>query len=264
MRLFYRFVFLLSLVAASVRPAAALEGHFQANGLDLVLSLDDGRIFRGQALTGMILVLGTAAGDREIRIDGVVHEGKVRDLPATLFRMSVKDRETGMFEELCERDPKGDRVAFAYPDGAGGFALACTSGAEGKCILFGYFPWQSDPAVPLRDLHRACTHMLRADYGGDDRPSTRDGTAVNVYDRFGIQTPDHAPGMEFEAAWGADGAICVSHPRIADNIDLDELARRYPQLLGRLGPQACHEQAMRRDPRALLFNESILTWRTRK
>ena len=108
------------------------------------------------------------------------------------------------------------------------------------------------------------THMLRADYGGDNKPSARNGTAVNVYDRFGIENPGHATGMEFEAAWGPDGAICVAHPRIADNISLEELAHRYPHLRGRLGPQACYEQRMRLDPRALLFNESMLTWRSRK
>ncbi|WP_262298450.1 ADYC domain-containing protein [Microvirga sesbaniae] len=261
MRLTFLCVLFLVLSALPVQPAAALEGHFQADGLDLVLSLDDGRVFRGQSLSGATLVLGTADRDTEIRIDGVVHEGQVRGVRATFFRMSVRDRETGADKDLCEPDPDGERVAFAYPDGAGGFALTCTSGAEGKCILFGYFPWQADPAIPMRDLHRACTHMLRADYGGDDRPSTRNGTAVNVYDRFGIQHPDHAPGMAFEAAWGPDGAVCVAHPRIADNVSLEELTRRYPGLQGRVGPQACSEPRMRADPRALLFNESMLTWR---
>lgn len=260
---FFAVVF-FSCIAALIKPAAALEGHFQVNGLDLVLQLDDGRALRGENLTGMVLVLGTATGDSEIRIDGVVHEEQVKGLAATFFRMSVKDRETGSYEDLCEPDSDGDRAAFAYPHHEGSFSLVCTSGAEGKCILFGYFPWQDDPAVPMRDLHRACTHMVRADYGGDNKPSARNGTAINVYDRFGVANPGHATGMEFEAAWGPDGAHCVAHPRIADNISLEELARRYPQLQGRLGPQACYEQRMRLDPRALIFNESMLTWRTRK
>lgn len=263
MRLLSRILVPVFLWIASNAPAAALEGRFALDGLDLVLRLDDGRIMRGESLSGLTLVTAAPSGEIEIRIDGIAHEGSLAGRPITFYRMSVKGRE-GSFGPLCDADPDGERAAFAFPDRAGGLSLTCTSGAEGKCILFGYLPWETWEGVPLRDLHRACIRMLRADYGGDDRPSTRDGTAVNIYDRFGIQTPDHAPGMEFEAAWGADGAICVSHPRIADNIDLDELARRYPQLLGRLGPQACHEQAMRRDPRALLFNESILTWRTRK
>jgi hypothetical protein len=54
----------------------------------------------------------------------------------------------------------------------------------------------------MRDLLQACIYLLRADYGGDDRPSTRNGTLINLYDRFGIQDPGAAAGMEFEAAWG--------------------------------------------------------------
>jgi hypothetical protein len=250
------------MAAVLVKPARALEGSFHVNGLDLVLQLDDGRVLKGRDLIGMTLIMGEAFDDAEICIDGVVHEGQVRGRPAAFSRMSIKDRDTGAYKDLCERDPDGERAAFAYPNGAGRFSLTCTSSAEGKCILFGYFPWEDSLTIPMRDLHRACTHMLRADYGGDNRPSARDRTAINVFDRFGIQNPGHATGMEFEAA--PNGAICVAHSRIADNVALEELAQRYPQLRGRLGPQACYEQIMRSDARAVLFNESVLTWPTKK
>lgn len=232
--------------------------------MDLVLTLDDGRVLRAQALAGIVLTVGEGSNEAEIRIDGVLHETRVKELPITFYRMSVKDRATGHYKPLCEMDAEGDRAAFAYPDGADGFSLTCTSGAEGKCILLGYFPWENRADVSMRDLNRACIHMMRADYGGDDRPSARNGTKINIIDRFGIQDPGPISWMAFEAAWGPDGAVCVSHPRIADNVTLDELAERYPHLRGRLGPHVCYEQAMRSDPRALLFNESVLTWRTRK
>ena len=130
--------------------------------------------------------------------------------------------------------------------------------------MFGYHPWEKRDGVPMRDLHRACMHMLRADYGGDDRPTTRNGIKINLYDRFGIQSVDPAPGMRFEAAWGPDGAVCVAHPRIADNVTLEELASRFPRLRGRLGPQACYEDAVRSDPAALIFNQSTVTWRSKE
>lgn len=263
MRLLSRILVPVFLWIASNAPAAALEGRFALDGLDLVLRLDDGRIMRGESLSGLTLVTAAPSGEIEIRIDGIAHEGSLAGRPITFYRMSVKGRE-GSFGPLCDADPDGERAAFAFPDRAGGLSLTCTSGAEGKCILFGYLPWETWEGVPLRDLHRACIRMLRADYGGDDRPTTRNGTKVNFYDRFGIQNPGHAPGMAFEAAWGPDGAICVAHPRIADNVTLDELAARHARLKGRLGPHVCYEEAMRADPRALLFNESALTWRSRK
>jgi hypothetical protein len=143
------------------------------------------------------------------------------------------------------------------PDEAGGFSFVCTSGAAGKCVLMGYRPWVVANGPPLHALHRACVHMLRADYGGNDKPSTRNGTAVDIYDRFHIQIAAMRPDMSFEAAWSEDGAVCVAHPRIAENITLDELGHRYPHLAGRLGPQACTEEAMREMPNAILFNRSV-------
>jgi len=141
----------------------------------------------------------------------------------------------------------------------GGFSFTCTSGAEGKCILLGYRPWEHRDGVPMRELHRACVHMIRADYGGDDRPTTRNGTLIDVYDRFGIQVPAADPALTFEAGWSPEGAICVAHPRIAAHVSLADLAARYPRLAGRLGPQACSDAAARADPRAILFNRSAVT-----
>jgi hypothetical protein len=239
-------------------PAAGLEGRFEADGAELVLKLNDGRVLQGQALVGLRLVLSTREGDTEVRIDGVDEDPAAVGGPIPLYRLTISgsDRTPG---NVCEPDPKGRRAGFPITDGTGGFAFTCTSGAEGKCVLMGYRPWEARSGTPMSELHRACIHMLRADYGGDDRPSTRNGTLVDIYDRFGIQAADMLPGLEFEAAWGPDGAICVAHPRIADNISLTELANRYPRLAERLGPVLCTEEAMRADPRALLFNRSAVT-----
>jgi hypothetical protein len=62
--------------------------------------------------------------------------------------------------------------------------------------------------------------------------------------------------MTFEAAWAVDGAICVAHPRIPENISLEGLAERYPRLKSHLGPVACTEESAKCDPAALLFNRS--------
>ena len=41
--------------------------------------------------------------------------------------------------------------------------------------------------------------MLRVDYCGDGRSRTRDGTAVDIYDRVGVQRSDPVAGVGFEA-----------------------------------------------------------------
>lgn len=51
--------------------------------------------------------------------------------------------------------------------------------------------------------------MARADYCGKGIPYTRDGTPIVLYDTLGVQTRTEEAGMEFEAAWGVNGAECV-------------------------------------------------------
>lgn len=250
---------------AQAPRAVALDGHIGLEGAELVLRLDDGRSLRREALVGLTLTLASPQGEAEVRIDGYdedISSSNGEKLP--LYRMSYLDTASRERRDLCQPDADGGRVAFAFPDGAGGFKLTCTSGSEGKCVVYGYFPWEKRDGVPMKELHQACVNMLRADYGGDDRPTARSGTPVNLYDRFGIHPFEPAPGMEFEAAWGPDGAICVAHPRVADNTTLEELAERYPRLKGHLGPRLCDSHSLRSDPRALLFNDSILTWRSPK
>jgi hypothetical protein len=148
---------------------------------------------------------------------------------------------------------RSDPAGILSPGAAGDFELVCTSGAQGKCLRFGYAPWRATPdGRPMRDWYNACVRMLRADYCGDGRPHTRDGTLVDLYDRIGVQKPDTDALSRFEAAWGPGGAVCVARTRIPDIIDLDGLARACPRLAPRLGPQACDDSA----PGGLVFNRS--------
>jgi hypothetical protein len=105
-------------------------------------------------------------------------------------------------------------------------------------VRFGYKPWRDTDAEPLWDYHQACVRMVRADYAGDGVGHTRDGTLIDLSDRLGIQRPgDDPPGrtLEFEAAWGPNGAVCVRRTRIPELMTTEELAGRYPQLADRIG-----------------------------
>lgn len=68
---------------------------------------------------------------------------------------------------------------------------------------------------------QSCIRMVRADYCGDGRPHTKDGTKINIWDRDGIQKPDaEQPGHPelFEAAWGPSGAVFLGIPRWSDDV----------------------------------------------
>lgn len=244
---------LLSLLSPGA--AHALSGRLEVDGGEFRLHLDDGHVLARDALVGARVVIGNGAHDTTVLIDSVEEETLPSGPPVVLYRLLVTDPE-GQVQEACEPDAKGRRLGLPLMRESG-IAFTCTSGAEGKCILMGYRPWDERADAPMRDLHAACIHLVRADYGGDDHATTRDGTIIDVYDRFGIQKPEAADPMPFEAAWGRDGAVCVAHPRIAQNVGLAELESRYPRLRNRLGHDACTEEAMRHNPDVLLFNRSV-------
>lgn len=238
--------------------AQALSGRLEVDRGEFRLRLDDGRVLERDALAGTRIVMQSGGQDIQIRIDAVEEDRTRPDHPLLLYRLLVEDPGQGMLQNACLPDRYGRQLGLPLRKETG-IDFTCTSGAEGKCILMGYRPWEEGSGAPMRDLHAACVHMMRADYGGDDRPTTRDGTPIVVYDRFGIQQDEPADPMPFEAAWGRDGALCIAHPRIAQNISLEALQQRYPKLSGHLGPAACTDEAMRDHPEALLFNRSALT-----
>ncbi len=207
-------VFALIFCFLPIDNAVALSGRFKVERSEFVLRLDDGRVLRRRELVGLTLRLSGRDSGAEIRITDIGEENAAVGGPVTLYRLAAVNSADQPPADLCEPDIHGRRAGFPLSNASGGFDFVCTSGAAGKCVLMGYRPWDATDEMPLASLHRACVHMLRADYGGDDRPTTRNGTAVDIYDRFGIQLPAMRPNMNFEAAWSEDGAVCVAHPRI--------------------------------------------------
>jgi hypothetical protein len=200
-------------------------------------------------------------GERlDVRIDGVVREAVAGDDALVLYTLSARDAATGHFEPLCEPDARGRSLGVPlegtwnergeYIHAPGRFEVACTSGATGKCVMMGYLPWRSPR---MRDLHQACTRMIRADYCGDGGAHTKDGISIYVSDRLGIQPGVPIPTTVFEAGWAPDGAVCVARTRVPDVLDLNALRARCPERFTK-PPGSCLEADAQADPRAILFN----------
>jgi hypothetical protein len=96
--------------------------------------------------------------------------------------------------------------------------------------------------------------MVRADYGGADEAFTKNGMKIDLYDPQGIQRPENAPDQTFEAGWTPEGAVCVHHARVKENVTLAQLEARFPRLEGRTGAICTEEFA--RGLGAILFNRS--------
>ncbi|MGO4705401.1 ADYC domain-containing protein [Microvirga sp. 2MCAF38] len=238
------------------RASLALDGRFEVESGYLLFSRDGGMVLTRRSLVGQAFVVAIPGDSIEIRIDGLdEHEDDSGHL-VPLYRISARLRAGHAFKSLCGRDAAGREAAIAYLGESGRVSLTCTSGAEGKCILLGYRPWEKVGEISLHDVHAACVRMIRADYGGDDLSYTKDGTQIVFRDNLGIRDFPKDNRMPFEAAWGTDGALCVAHPRVSEVTTLEDLAKTYLGLSGALGPQACDEATMAANPKALLLNRS--------
>lgn len=247
----------LILSAAVLTWAAPVFGapELRVEGTEFVLTTADGRRLRSADLIGATLNIRHGGRSLEVRIDHV--EDDPHAVGGRIVLHCFVAIEGGRAAELCEADAEGRSLGFPMPDRRGGFDLTCTSGSVGKCIRWGYRPWDELPGgPPLNALHQACLHMVHADYGGDGSSMTRDGTTISFCDRFGVRRCGSDEPTDFEAAWGLNGATCVAHPRVADKVNLQQLSERYPRLRDRVGTMACSYADAQRDPEALLFNRS--------
>jgi ADYC domain len=270
-------IFALNLCAALVAlssDARSAPDHIQRIDVErtsLRVHLASGRVLQDKDLIGATLSLEMpgATDPQRVRIENVVADPTDSEGEMMLYQMKLLD-VVGEAEELCDADPQGEHWVFPVQgkwDGQGkrisndGFTLTCSSGAQGKCVRFGYKPWKTTKAgVRLEDYHQACIGMVTANYCGD-HATTKDGMKIDLYDTIGINTRDESTNsgdLRFEAAWTSTGAACVAHTRVPDNITLDRLAATCPRLQDRVGESYCTEKKARSGElgAVLIFNRS--------
>jgi len=253
-------------VDASVAPGTLA---FQLHGTRIRVPLGpgDAGFHPDDDLLGAELVYASGSGAQAIssifRIDGMGIDPDDPRHDLMLYTLSTRESEAGPWKNACTQDSQGFARGFLlegrwsatgeHLKHPGEFEIACTSGAEAKCVRMGYRPWESQA---MWDLHQACTRMVRADYCGDGHSYTRDGTRVDVYDTRGIQTETPDAGLSFEAAWGTAGAVCVRRPRVPELAPLDFLKTACPKRLGDHLGDACDPEQARTNPLTLILNKS--------
>jgi hypothetical protein len=205
-----------------------------------------------------------------LRVDAIETDG-VHEL--TLYGLSVQAAGgSGEWQPYCSPDREGKSRAIPvdgswdargdWTPGDGAITFACTSGAIGKCVRWGYRPWEELGGRSLHDHHLACVRMVRADYCGDGTPHTRDGTRIEIFDPLGIQKRDPEDPKDpfiMEAGWSPSGATYLYRPRLHDRVA--EIAAECPEkLAGRVPatpgePPLTAEEIHRRYPETLIVNE---------
>ena len=246
--------------------AQAQAGSLAVEGTEFVLKSGDGRILRSRDLAGATLSVDLRLPDlpgngtvAEILIEAVTLDPKDQDREVWLHTLKIRRQETGTFADFCEPDPDGHRYAFPLAVANDGWTLTCTAGAQGKCVRLGYRPWRTDNGVRHADYHRACVHLLRADYCGDDQPTTRNGTLINIWDLRGTQKRDVGGEMTkltFEAAFGPQGAVCLSRVRVPQDVSLASVIGHCSRLAAVPTGAACTEDLARGLADALIFVDS--------
>lgn len=246
---------ILALLFAAPAPGAAQPApRVTVEGTEFVAALPDGRVLRSRDLVGATLDARFAGRAARIRIAAVEPDPDDRSGTVWLHTLETTGAD-GAWTNFCTAGPDGRRQGFPLEGGSKGIELSCTSGAIAKCARFGYRRWATAAdGTALATLHEACVRMVRGDYGGADRPWTKDGMNIDMYDDHGVQTPDNLPEHAFEAGWSPDGAVCVHHVRVRENTTLAELEALYPALSGRTGAICTEEFA--RAHGAVLFNRS--------
>jgi hypothetical protein len=242
---------------------AGTTGSLQARDYQFELNTADGKRLTSSDLAGAVFEMTGPSGDPlSVRIDSVTPS---KEQPKILLHtFSVLDRATNAWQPFCDADAFGRRTGFPvlgrwdargrYVKDPDAWFVTCTSGSQGKCILWGYDPWgKGRGGEDLAPYYQACQYMARADYDGRGVAHTRDGTKIDMWDIAGVQVPDSLddPEFSFEAGWGMEGAVCVARTRWPDLLSLKDLIASTPALAA----APCDgEEAGKRG--ALLFNRS--------
>jgi hypothetical protein len=188
--------------------------------------------------------------------------------------------DSASWQPACPADADGRSVAVPLAaiwdehgdrkESSAMFTFGCTTGVIAKCYRWGYRPWITGYG-DMAATHWTCTRMARADYCGDGRPHTHDGTKIDIWDTLPPPGPiqRHAPilqtlGMFFEAGWDTGGAVCLSRARwLLDKGGLLAAAcpgRLVTPSLPLLGATVCDTvlEVLAFNPGARMFNESYL------
>lgn len=207
----------------------------ELRGGELMTTLERGRILGGEDLEGLMLEARISETDTvALHLDDVT--------PTTdfeIFEYTVSYWNGRAWSNLCGEqngvpvralalagrwdESSGTETGGDYINDSEVFTFACKNAVLAKCVVMGYAPWRSVTecngdhcqTIEMRDMHQACTRMMRADYCGDGTPHTQNGTTINVWDNVGMQTVDVNLPVQWtdEAEWTPNGATSIQQVR---------------------------------------------------
>ena len=218
-------------------PSASLKS-VEVQGTEFKVTLTDGRVLRSRELVGTARDRDGRAGGPRTHRRGRARSGREerRGLVCTRSRPSwltargrtcaMRVRMDGARDFPFAGRPRAD--GMLEPAEPGIFELACTAARSASASGSAIRPWAFAQGPELRDVYNACIRMVRADYCGDGNATTRRAGRSTSTTTSASRSPRTDPAMEFEAGWTAEGAACVRHTRVKENITLEALVAACP------------------------------------
>jgi len=126
-------------------------------------------------------------------------------------------------------------------------SFSCPWGAIGKCVYQNRdgFVWKNPITDDHSDqLHQACVRAMRADYCGNGRSHTFDGTLLHIF-RATAGRSASDPRYKLEALWDASGAVCVQSTRY--EVDPTDPSERTHEFIQKTCPQRLKACPRRQD-----------------
>jgi len=200
------------------------------NGTSLNGTSLNGASVAGSAWTGI-----TSSGvSIALRIDSATRGPAPND---DVWFYGVSYQTGGGWLPLCGADSEGEAIAVAgvwgaaetYTPSSTQFTWACRHKTIAKCVELGYKTWRGFAAQLA-----SCVRLLRADYCGDGKSWTLNGTLINIYDNVGVQ--GDTEGWSLEAGWTPAGAICIGN---SNETRFKILGMSYPSCYKTLKSSGC-------------------------
>jgi hypothetical protein len=233
----------LSINGVQISGAALGGVSVNSNSISIVMP-GTGKVLSGADLKGLTVyaVIPEPTTQKPIkytfRVDSVVLDSSNKNVKDVwLYQISYQLDGMPNWQAIC-RDYGGNpapailvkgsywnEVTGARVDDANSGTLACYEGAVGKCISAGYRPWATAQqctgsgkskkctTVSLKDHHQACTRMMRADYCGDGKSYTVNGTVLDIFDYLQPPVQLQEEKWQMEARWTPTGASCLTERR---------------------------------------------------
>ena len=259
--------------------------QFNGSSFTGTIDLGDGPVQKsGLDFIGAEIKLTASTATYTLRFDNIYKNPAQPTGDVYFYSISWRDDAVGAWSSLCTDGSGSPIEAIAIPnywdmgtgarvDDSNAVTFACRGAVLAKCIEWGYVPWKTGTMCDqkgnncvvksLRDHHQACTRLARADYCGNGRSYTFNGTPIDVFDRVSPKLQARTTSGDawpVEAEWSPNGATCVGDELRLQMYDDEGIPYTFPPCLDALDDVSDCGAFHKSRPASLIANAYCYEW----